>query len=278
MTRRGAGPDFQTSFQSVLRPHDTAFEGVPEIQVHRPSDRASHLVLPLSSLRDEVFYRPVCAGDYSALKAAHLKAFPIDYDEAFYERAIAQDSGISSWAAVQKDRQSGQEELIGFITAQYLRLHECDPTDRAAMGLGSTLVNGQEVVYILTLGVAEAARRRGTAGQLLRLVLAAAEARGCRACFLHVICYNHAAISFYLAHSFDQLAELRDFYCIVSGRQPDPDRAQYNAYLCARHLREEGDLSAMAYISSALFPFRSLMDSWGQASGQQLAGIVAASS
>lgn len=33
---------------------------------------------------------------------------------------------------------------------------------------------GTQVVYILTLGVAEEARRRGVAGQLLRLVISAA--------------------------------------------------------------------------------------------------------
>ena len=74
-----------------------------------------------------------------------------------------------------------------------------------------------QVVYILTLGVVEAARRQGVAAQLLRLVLAAAEARGCRACFLHVISYNHAAIAFYLAQDFDHAAELRNFYLLSYG-------------------------------------------------------------
>ena len=69
-------------------------------------------------------------------------------------------------------------------------------------------------MYILTLGVAEGARRRGVAGELLRLVISVAGARGCRACFLHVITYNHAAISFYLAHAFAQLGQLRNFYYI----------------------------------------------------------------
>ena len=79
-------------------------------------------------------------------------------------------------------------------------------------GIGSVLV---QVVYILTLGVAEVARRRGVAGQLLRLVTSAAGAHGCRACFLHVITYNHAAINFYLANDFGQLAHLHDFYYIM---------------------------------------------------------------
>ena len=74
--------------------------------------------------------------------------------------------------------------------------------------------NAWQVVYILTLGVVEGARRRGVAKQLLRLVLSAARSRGCRACFLHVITYNHDAISFYLANSFQQLAQLREFYHI----------------------------------------------------------------
>ena len=80
--------------------------------------------------------------------------------------------------------------------------------------LNVTMHVGWQVVYILTLGVVERVRRRGVAGQLLRLVLSAASGRGCRAWFLDVITYIHAAISFYLGHAFNQLAQLHNFYYI----------------------------------------------------------------
>ena len=68
--------------------------------------------------------------------------------------------------------------------------------------------------YILTLGVASAARRRGVAAQLLQRVLATLEQRGCRGCFLHVITYNAQAIGFYLARGFVQGPSMASFYFI----------------------------------------------------------------
>lgn len=71
-----------------------------------------------------------------------------------------------------------------------------------------------QVGYILTLGVAPAARRRGVAAQLLQRVLQALQGRGCRGCFLHVVTYNAAAITFYLAQAFTQGPCLAAFYFI----------------------------------------------------------------
>ena len=71
-----------------------------------------------------------------------------------------------------------------------------------------------QVGYVLTLGVASAARRRGVAAQLLQRVLQALEVRGCRGCFLHVVTYNARAIAFYLARGFAQGPRLPGFYVI----------------------------------------------------------------
>ena len=64
-----------------------------------------------------------------------------------------------------------QEELVGFITARICLLHECTPTDRVLMNLNSACLDGQRVLYILTLGVLEGAREKGIGSALLRLVL-----------------------------------------------------------------------------------------------------------
>jgi len=47
----------------------------------------------------------------------------------------------------------GNEAIIGFITARAFRLYECDPVDRALLGLGHRLLDHDTVFYILTLGV-----------------------------------------------------------------------------------------------------------------------------
>ena len=63
------------------------------------------------------------------------------------------------------------EELVGFITARVCLLHECNPTDRVLMNLNSAYLDGQRVLYILTLGVLESARQQGIGSALLRLIL-----------------------------------------------------------------------------------------------------------
>lgn len=63
------------------------------------------------------------------------------------------------------------EELVGFITARVSLLHECNPTDRVLMNLNSAYLDGQRVLYILTLGVLESARQQGIGSALLRLIL-----------------------------------------------------------------------------------------------------------
>lgn len=45
----------------------------------------------------------------------------------------------------------------------------------------------------------------------------------CRAVFLHVITYNTAAMSLYSRQGFSCVAKLRAFYCIATGRTPDPN-------------------------------------------------------
>ena len=47
----------------------------------------------------------------------------------------------------------GNEAIIGFITARAFRLYECDPVDRALLGLAHRLLDHENAFYILTLGV-----------------------------------------------------------------------------------------------------------------------------
>ena len=60
---------------------------------------------------------------------------------------------------------------MGFITARICLLHECNPTDRVLMKLNNACLDGQRVLYILTLGVLEGARQQGIGSALLRLIL-----------------------------------------------------------------------------------------------------------
>ncbi|KAI8469663.1 MAG: acyl-CoA N-acyltransferase [Monoraphidium minutum] len=152
--------------------------------------------------------RPLSPADFDTVKAAHAQLFPIDYDDGFYQKATHGLDRIFSWGAFVQGPgggggcSGGGEELIGFVTARMVRLHECDTQDRHLMGLVSLVLDHDCVVYILTLGVLDAWRGRGIASRLIGFVTQhAAEAR-CRAVFLHVITYNDAAIRLYSRASF----------------------------------------------------------------------------
>lgn len=86
-------------------------------------------------------------------------------------------------------------------------------------------------MYILTLGVLPGYQKQGIATTLIHWLEELAESIGVHALFLHVITYNNAAMRLYEKCQFQCVACLENFYNIRSGRQIDPNRTQYDAYL-----------------------------------------------
>ena len=76
------------------------------------------------------------------------------------------------------------------------------------------LLDQEDIIYILTLGVTEQYRHLGVASQLIHKVIQYAQSRLCRAVYLHVVDYNQAALNLYARNSFQVLATLRNFYHI----------------------------------------------------------------
>lgn len=76
------------------------------------------------------------------------------------------------------------------------------------------LLDQEDIIYILTLGVTEQYRHLGVASQLIQKVIQYAQGRLCRAVYLHVIDYNEAALNLYARNQFELLASLRNFYHI----------------------------------------------------------------
>ncbi|KAK9823261.1 hypothetical protein WJX72_001435 [[Myrmecia] bisecta] len=203
-------------------------------------------------------YRPLCPEDYHELREAHQELFPINYDEGFYYRAVNSLDGIYSWAAFTRTTVARQEKvtLVGFVTARLVHLHSCDASDRGLMGLSSRLMDQELVVYILTLGVVNGYRQMGVASQLVNLVLGTAGEKGVRAVYLHVVTYNQPAIRFYERNRFQQAALLRDFYMIATGRQPDPQRTVYDAYLYVHYLDSSVPVTPYSMLNAAVAPLR----------------------
>ena len=111
-------------------------------------------------------------------------------------------------------RHGREEQLAGFITARLSPLRECNPADRAVLGLSSRFHDGQRVLYILTVGVLAPLRQRGLGSALLAAMLERGAKLGACTAFLHVIEYNSAAIAFYRRQGFRELALLPEFYYI----------------------------------------------------------------
>lgn len=193
-------------------------------------------VQQLNSGITKLSYRPLMPEDFQCVKAAHAALFPIDYDDAFFHKATNGLDRIWSCAAFAAVGPYGEEQLVGFITAKTVFLHECEVTDRQHMGLLSPVVDHDLALYILTLGVLEGFRGQGIATSLIQAACQRACETRCRALFLHVITYNTQAMALYTMQGFACVARLSRFYFISTGRQPDPNTQVYDAYLYVQYV------------------------------------------
>ncbi|MEW5300871.1 MAG: hypothetical protein WDW36_003769 [Sanguina aurantia] len=166
-----------------------------------------------------------------SLQELHSRLFPIDYDDLFFQKAVRSQDRIFSWAAIACDAVTGNSQLVGFVTARCLQLHECDTTDRDFMGLTSRHAEQRPVVYVLTLGVTETLRGQGVGRCLLGFVHQHGISVGAAMIFLHVISYNTAAIQLYGRMLYKCVGQLHSFYFIQSGRQPIQGQQYFDAYL-----------------------------------------------
>ena len=195
-----------------------------------------------SAVPARISLRKLVPNDIGAMKFLHEALFPIDYGDDFYERAGDGD-GILGYAAVLPQGDSlerypddqtvfvgNNEQLVGFITTRKVAVKEIS-TDRRLIGVEDSRYDNAALLYILTLGVAEAFRNQGIASKLLLHIERQAARLGCSAVYLHVIDYNAAAAKFYTKAGYACLAELQDFYFIKTGRAPDASRLNYNGYI-----------------------------------------------
>jgi ribosomal protein S18 acetylase RimI-like enzyme len=204
-------------------------------------------------------YRPLCPGDEDELQRLHAALFPINYEMVFFQKAVRGHDNIFSWAAMQTDTAGRERGMMGFITARVALLAEADPADRKLMRLDSPALDKEPVVYLLTIGTVPTLQRKGIASDLLRLVERRAGELSCRAVYLHVLAqFNAPAIAFYHRHGFWEASLLKGFYKISTGRQPDPQRTEYDALLLVHLLQDGQQFPAVAVLTAALAHLRSL--------------------
>ena len=198
------------------------------------------VVLDASS---DVVLRDLRPNDAPALHASHKKLFPLDYEPAFFLQACGAaeqaSEGTASgddvmFAIGAVDRKRNRQELVGFVTARVETYGKRAAEDGLTLpfALQHCVWERRRTLYILTLGVEEAFRRRGVATRLVKAALdVATRMHGCTVAYLHTIEYNHPAIQFYSSLGFTAVKSVRDFYEVRSGRTPYPDRSKFDALL-----------------------------------------------
>ncbi|GMH42111.1 hypothetical protein BSKO_10030 [Bryopsis sp. KO-2023] len=211
----------------------------------------------LDMKKGQLYYRPLRPGDFAELKAAHLDLFPIDYDDGFFSKAVNGMARIFSLAAF--DITGGCEKLVGFVTARLVPMSEVEKTDRQHMGVFASSWNSVSAVYILTLGVVPGYQKQGIATTLIGQLEQHSANLGARVMFFHVITYNEPAVRLYTRCHFRCVANLRNFYCIKSGRQPDPRRTRWDGFLFMKWVPMELKVST-GPVMEAIAPIR---NAWG---------------
>lgn len=109
-------------------------------------------------------YRQIREDDFEAIKAVHLKLFPIQYSDDFLSaacRGVGLNGG--SLFSVIVSLPDDDSHIVGFILAQLLPRTSCD--ERDVLDPQSL---GIKTCYILTLGITKAYRRCGLGNILLR--------------------------------------------------------------------------------------------------------------
>lgn len=118
-------------------------------------------------------------------------------------------------------------------------------TERHRLGILERIWDSIYGTYVLTLGVRKPWQHQGIATQLLSQFEEEVKLRASKFVFLHVIAYNEGAIRLYQKCKYRCQALMHNFYHIRSGRQPEPHRSRYDAYLFVKWFIEEEEIHAL---------------------------------
>jgi ribosomal protein S18 acetylase RimI-like enzyme len=109
--------------------------------------------------------RDLSSCDFHKLKQSHT-ILPIDYENDFFIKVCGkEDLHFGLCAEIRSD----DGTLAGFATARQVGIYALCYNDKRALGKSGIPVDEEsELVYVLTIGVAPAYRRRGLARALMQ--------------------------------------------------------------------------------------------------------------
>lgn len=147
--------------------------------------------MPSCNENISVITAPINHNNIEALKMLNAKTFPVKYNQKFYDRVLATPSDLSMVAYF-------KETIIGAISCRIEEKH------------------GVKQLYIMTLGVLAAYRRRNVGTFLLEKVISTIQTKPCykdvKAIYLHVQINNDSAVAFYGKKDFHVEETLKDYY------------------------------------------------------------------
>lgn len=137
------------------------------------------------------------------------------------------------------------EELVGFAIGRSLPVSKMETAERYRLGILDRAWDAIYGSYVLTLGVVKRWQKRGIATVLISMFEEEAKSRSSKLLFLHVITYNDAAIQLYRKCHYQCRTLIRNFYHIRSGRQPEPNRRKWDAYLFVKWFIQDEEIREM---------------------------------
>ncbi|XP_053214709.1 N-alpha-acetyltransferase 60-like [Panonychus citri] len=168
-------------------------------------------------VQDNLRFRKLCPNDLETLKHLCEDWFPITYPVEWYN-AVINGEYFYPWAATINGK------IVGVIVADIWCRSDCDHCDRDILP-GAKFPDDSKVAYILTFGVVKEYRRYGIGSRLLDKLINELTtnidlndtAKTVKAVYLHVLCDNKTAITFYKSKSFRIHRYLPWYYCNSAG-------------------------------------------------------------
>jgi ribosomal protein S18 acetylase RimI-like enzyme len=146
------------------------------------------------------FRERVSSAEIEEIRDLHSEWFPVNYADDFFDSLTNSPDVVTVVAEI-------DSRIVGMATVASRR-NERRFNPACDLGLGDN------VSYILTLGVIDELRRKGVATKLLKETEVVIKERDpeCGVVFLHVIGYNHAAIWMYEKNGFRWFKTEPNFY------------------------------------------------------------------
>jgi len=179
--------------------------------------------------KENISYRELVKDDIEEVILLHKEWFPIDYPEEFFNKHFEEDKKEKQFFTLASVyNHNGEEFIVGIILCE-LRTEEefrqlvpeeslCN-IDISFLEDLNIFKPDYEFAYIMTIGVIDECRQMNLGTKLLdKLIYKMMLRPNCLAIYLHVVCYNKSAISFYKKNNFIEVTTLKNYYYINDNR------------------------------------------------------------